>query len=120
MVTVLLIDDDAVEAKLLAAFLRRRFGGKDYELVHAFGLEEGLRALTTRRFDHVLLDNRLPPFCDYRETLPIVRMHANGAELTLVSASLMDQCFDELPLYGAPAVVDKMALRDSIHAGLLG
>lgn len=120
MVTVLLIDDDLVEAKLLSAFLRRRFGEGDYELVHAFGLEEGLRALMSRRFDHVLLDNRLPPFCDYRETLPIVRTYSRGVEPIVVSASLMDQCFDELPLYGAPAVVDKMALRERIHAGLLG
>ena len=120
MITVLLIDDDPVEAKLLSAFLRRRFGESDYELVHAFGLEQGLRALMARRFDHVLLDNRLPPFCDYRQTLPIIRMYAHGVEPIVVSASLMDQCFDELEQYGAPAVIDKMRLRERIHAGLLG
>ena len=120
MTKVLLIDDDPVEAKLLAAFLRRRFGADEYRLVHAHALDQGLRALQRDRFDHVLLDNRLPPFDDYRQTLPIVRMHARGVEPILVSASLMDRCFEELADYGAPQVIDKFRLRERVQGGLLG
>lgn len=120
MVTVLLIDDDPVEAKLLQAFLERRFGPDDYELEHAFDLSDGLRALRERRFDHVLLDNRLPPFCDFRQTLPVVRQYAKGTEPILVSASLIDECFGELEHFGDPAVIDKFRLRERIEGGLFG
>ena len=120
MVHVLLIDDDPVEAKLLDAFLQRRFGPDDYALTCASGLSEGLCALRTRRFDHVLLDNRLPPFRDYRQTLPIVRLYARGTEPIVVSASVIDDCFEELDRYGDPAVIDKFRLRERIQAGLLG
>ena len=120
MIHILLIDDDPVEGRLLEAFLLRRFGAGAYALTHARRLEDGLRALHAQRFDHVLLDNRLEPFCDYRQTLPIVRMYARGTEPIVVSASLMDACFEELGAYGAPAVVDKFRLRERIQGGLLG
>ena len=121
VVTVLLIDDDPVEAKLLHAFLEQRFGDA-FEMVHVWDLEEALVALDGRRFDHVLLDNRLPPFADYRETLPVLRGHAAAPEPIIVSASVRDRCFEaeETESHGGPAIVDKFALRGAIAAGLLG
>ena len=121
VVTVLLIDDDPVEAKLLHAFLQSRFGD-GFEMVHVWDLTEALTVLDGRRFDHVLLDNRLPPFADYRETLPVLRGHASAPEPIIVSASLQDRCFEaeETASHGAPAVIDKFALRERIAAGLLG
>ena len=118
MVTVLLIDDDPIEAKLLRAYLEARFG-EDFEMTHAYGLDEALTLLGARRFDHVLLDNRLPPFTDYRETLPRLRAGAPHAEPILVSASPRD-AWCEAPAEGAPPVIDKFALRQHIEAGLLG
>ena len=121
VVKVLLIDDDPVEAKLLRAFLESRFG-QDFEMVHVWDLADALAMLDGRDFDHVLLDNRLPPFADYRETLPVLRGHATAPEPIIVSASVRDRCFEaeETESHGDPAVVDKFALRGAIAAGLLG
>lgn len=120
MCRVLLIDDDPIEAKLLSAFLRSRYDEAAYEVTHAIGLEEGLRALQRQTFDYILLDNRLPPFRDYRQTLPTVRLFSRGVEPIVVSASTIDACFGEAGAFGDPAVIDKFHLKASIQGGLLG
>ena len=118
MSRVLLIDDDPLEAKLLAAFLHRRFG-EAFRLVHVRLLEDGLALLEREAFDAVLLDNRLPPFSDFRETLPRLRAATRGVEPIIVSSSLRDPCFQRWGAIPEAPVVDKLHLGDAIEEGLL-
>ena len=116
---ILLIDDDPVEAKLLAAFLRQRFD-EAFDLVHVQKLGDAVIALRCIAFDAVLLDNRLPPYRDFRETLPVLRQAMRGDEPIIISSSLHDPCFSEADLLGEAPVVDKLHLNAKIGAGLLG
>lgn len=117
-VAVLLIDDDPIEAKLLDAFLRQRFG-EAFALTYTASLEAAIELLAAQRFDHVLLDNRLPPYRDHRETLPMLKGHTRDAETIVVSAS-PDGVLGEGAGPPTAPFIDKFELRRAIGDGLLG
>ena len=55
----------------------------------------------------VLLDNRLQPQLDFRETVPAIRHHGYIGPIGVISASLADPYFQDIEEYGADFRIDK-------------
>ncbi|MDD9910792.1 MAG: hypothetical protein OXR62_14025 [Ahrensia sp.] len=118
MKKILLIDDDPNEHKLFDFYVSSVLNDQ-VELHNATTLDEGLCALSRQHFDAVFLDNRLKPYDDFRQTLPLLTGHVNGIRLFVISASVDDPCFDEVDAFPIDAVVDKYRVKDELAAGLL-
>ena len=119
MKTVLLIDDDPLEQRLLTAFLSMRFGD-DFDLHHVSDVKSGLDILRDTPVDVVFLDNRLPTDGDFQDTAPRIQEAAPEALLILISASADDDRLDAAADAGITQVVSKFDLGAEIASGLLG
>ncbi|HJV35688.1 PAS domain S-box protein [Geomonas sp.] len=75
--SILLIEEDTVEAHLLAGMLAKS-GGNEFSVQHVQSLTEGLDLLKTRSFDCILLDLSLPNSQGLQTALAVRK----GAQLT--------------------------------------
>lgn len=117
MLRVLLVDDDLVESKILTMHLERRYPGA-YDLEHASTVEEAVNTLAVCAFDIIVLDNRIPPYDDYRASFSAIGDHIGGAATYVVSASTDNPIFADASRYGVTAVLDKFEVGNAIEDGL--
>src|SRR5512146_2246418 len=83
MITVLLIEDNDIDARLTQDLLAE-WSVEEIQIVHAKTLSEGLAHLDKRRFDAILLDLSLPDAFG----LPTVRqVHATNPSIPVVVLS---------------------------------
>lgn len=114
VVNVLFVDDEFIEFRALKK--------KVAELVdplvaieYAASVEEALHKLAASRFDLILVDNRLLPNADFRETVPQLRGSGYTGPIGVVSADISDNYFQQFPDYG----VDFRIGKDEIDADVL-
>lgn len=119
MKKILLIDDDPNEHKLFKFYIQKIFG-PDCHLQNARTLEDGIAALAQNRFDALFLDNRLKPFADFRQTLPEMIDLLENTPTYVISASVDDDCFDDIERYPVAGVLDKFLVKARLESGLLG
>ncbi|TCD16605.1 response regulator transcription factor [Oricola cellulosilytica] len=118
MPTILLIDDDENMHKIFRCYCR--MGGRtDYEIVGVKTLEAGLHVMRQTTLDAVLLDNRLQPFSDIRETLPHITSEIGSAKLYVISAHIDEPYLSGREIPGVDKVIDKFELRNEITGGVL-
>lgn len=118
MQSVLLIDDDPNQHKIFSFFLMSRYGaGSDFQ--SAMNLEEAVSQLQQRLFDVIFLDNRLPPFMSYRETVGDLRAVSPDSAVYLISAAREREKLGRYQEYGIVDAFDKFDLREIISDGLL-
>lgn len=118
MKSVLLIDDDPVQHKILSFFLKSSFG-EDAEFTSAFDLEEAVAHLEKQSFEMIMLDNRLAPYKDYTDTIDRIRAVSQDSLIYLISAARDHEKFGDYQTRGILGVIDKFELRESITNGLL-
>lgn len=101
---VLIIDDNSHQHELFRCYASQL---KDVLLSHAMDLDEAVERLSHKAVELILLDNRLPPYSDYRQTVPKLRSAGYGGRIVVISADIQDRIFGEIDAYSVDSVVDK-------------
>ncbi|WDZ77280.1 response regulator [Ensifer adhaerens] len=104
---ILLVDDDPTENLILRALIRK-VSNIEIELHYCQTMESALEFLRSGKpVSMILLDNRLQPQLDFRETVPALRHQGYIGPIGVISASLADSYFQRLEEYGADFRIDK-------------
>lgn len=107
VINILLIDDDPVEEIILGALLSKVV---NYKINMSFCMTVGdalKRLANTPSIDIILLDNRLQPGEDFRESAPRLRQGGFIGPIGVISSSLTDPYFQDFQEYGADFRIDK-------------
>jgi CheY-like chemotaxis protein len=113
-VKVLFVDDEFVEFRSL----KKKIGSLSEPVVdveYSQSISDALEKVKGGRFDLILLDNRLLPNADFRETVPELRGIGYTGPIGVVSTDISDGYFQEFPDYG----VDFRIGKDEIDARTL-
>jgi response regulator of citrate/malate metabolism len=109
-VHILLIDDDPTENVILRR-LMTRVQGFDIQLRYCETLADAMGVLGGETpISMVLLDNRLEPQTDFRETVPLIRSQGFIGPIGVISSSLDDPYFQSFQEYGVDFRLDKAEL----------
>ena len=118
MKSVLLIDDDEMEQKLLHTFLTRRYAA-DFDLTYADTLEAGIGFLQGRTFDAIFIDRILPPYIGAQESYPVLAPHVSSGQIIYISLDTSAYKTRAAEQENPVRFVDKLDMKDEIMAGLL-
>jgi CheY-like chemotaxis protein len=110
-VNILLVDDDPAENVILSALMRKV---TSYAITLHY-VETIDRALDFIRssgiaLDMILMDNRLQPQADFRETVPELRRAGYIGPVGVISSSISDAYFQKIDDYGVDFRIDKAEL----------
>ncbi|MBW9063751.1 response regulator [Rhizobium herbae] len=107
---ILLVDDDPAE-NLIMRGLMKRVSSAEIHLHYCETIEAALDFITSgKRVSMVLMDNRLQPQADFRETVPAMRKQGFIGPIGVISSSLADPYFEKFEEYGADFRIDKAEL----------
>lgn len=105
-VRLLFVDDEVIEFRSLKktmAALTEPVVVMDY----AQSVQDALAKLKSDAFDLILLDNRLLPNADFRETVPKLRASGYTGPIGVVSMDVSDGYFQQFQDYGVDFRVGK-------------
>ena len=110
-VHILLVDDDPAENVILSA-LMRKVASYAITLHYVETVEGALEFIRTSdvRLDMILMDNRLQPQADFRETVPELRRTGYIGPVGVISSSISDAYFQKIDDYGVDFRIDKAEL----------
>jgi CheY-like chemotaxis protein len=109
---ILILDDDDQYAQLFAIYLK--LGGVEGgEVEHATSAKDGVERLRAFAPDLVFLDNRIPPYTDFRPGLRALREAGYAGPVVVQSACIADEIFEEAPKLGVAEVIDKFDMNDA-------
>ncbi|OLP58364.1 hypothetical protein BJF93_05595 [Xaviernesmea oryzae] len=107
---ILLVDDDPAE-KLIIGNVLRKVQSVAIELAYCQTIEEALDYVQSGApVSMILMDNRLQPQADFRETVPALRQKGYIGPVGVISSSLADPYFQAFEDYGADFRIDKAEL----------
>lgn len=107
VVKIMLIDDDPAEEMIFRAQMKKVVN-YDIEMLYAAGIENAVDMFRKGvSVDMVLLDNRLGPGEDFRESAPRLRQSGYIGPIGVISSSLTDPYFQSFQEYGADFRIDK-------------
>ncbi|KRB58941.1 hypothetical protein ASE04_04400 [Rhizobium sp. Root708] len=113
-VNVLFVDDEFIEFRSLKKKVADQTEPQ-INLDYAQSVDDALTKLGDVKFDLILLDNRLMPNSDFRETVPKLRGSGYTGPIGVVSTDVSDGYFQQFPEYG----VDFRVGKDEIDADTL-
>lgn len=110
-VHILLVDDDPAENVILRALVRK-VTNFTIELHYVETVEAALAFIRSRQhaLDMILMDNRLQPQADFRETVPELRRSGYIGPVGVISSSISDAYFQAIEDYGVDFRIDKSEL----------
>jgi DNA-binding NtrC family response regulator len=109
-VHILLVDDDPAE-NLIMRGLMKKVSSVEIQLHYCETIDAALDFINSGTpVSMVLMDNRLQPQCDFRETVPAMRQHGFIGPIGVISSSLADPYFQKFEEYGADFRIDKAEL----------
>ncbi|WP_420409491.1 response regulator [Hoeflea sp.] len=111
---ILLVDDDPAEFTILKRKLAD-FEGPKVTLEHVGDIDAAVSRIGGRDVDLVLLDNRLNPSVDFRETAPKLREAGFVGPIGIISSDISDSYISEFLEYG----VDFRIGKDEIDANTI-
>lgn len=108
---LLLVDDDPAENVILSA-LMRKVASYAITLHYVETVDGALDFIRSSgvRLDMVLMDNRLQPQADFRETVPELRRVGYIGPVGVISSSINDAYFQKIDDYGVDFRIDKAEL----------
>lgn len=110
-VHILLVDDDPAENVILSALMRKV---TSYAIVlhYVETVEAALGFIRSSgvALDMILMDNRLQPQADFRETVPELRHAGYIGPVGVISSSISDAYFQKIDDYGVDFRIDKAEL----------
>jgi len=110
-VHILLVDDDPAENVILGA-LMRKVASYAIRLHYVETVEGALDFIGASGvpLDMILMDNRLQPQADFRETVPELRRAGYIGPVGVISSSINDAYFQKIDDYGVDFRIDKAEL----------
>jgi DNA-binding NarL/FixJ family response regulator len=111
VVKVLFVDDEFIEFRSLKKTVAE-LSEPQVDMDYAQSITDALSKLADTRFDLILLDNRLLPNADFRETVPKLRGSGYTGPIGVVSMDVSDEYFQQFQDYG----VDFRIGKDEIDA----
>lgn len=110
-VHILLVDDDPAENVILSA-LMRKVASYAITLHYVETVEDALDFIRASGgpLDMILMDNRLQPQADFRETVPELRRNGYIGPVGVISSSISDAYFQKIDDYGVDFRIDKAEL----------
>ena len=110
-VHILLVDDDPAENIILGA-LMRKVASYAITLHYVETVEDALGFIrsSSTPLDMILMDNRLQPQADFRETVPELRRNGYIGPVGVISSSISDAYFQKIDDYGVDFRIDKAEL----------
>ncbi len=111
VVKVLFVDDEFIEFRSLKKTVAE-LSEPQVDMDYAQSIADALSKLADTRFDLILLDNRLLPNADFRETVPKLRGSGYTGPIGVVSMDVSDEYFQQFQDYG----VDFRIGKDEIDA----
>ncbi|MCF3640818.1 response regulator [Rhizobium sp. TRM95111] len=119
-VHILLVDDDPAEELILRAILRK-VETFSVELHYVETVDAALAFIRRGepKLDMILMDNRLQPQADFRETVPEIRRNGYIGPIGVISASISDAYFQKIDDYGVDFRIDKSELDPTAIAFII-
>lgn len=110
-VNILLVDDDPAENVIMRA-LMRKVTNVEIKLHYVETVEAALEFIRSGdpQLDMILMDNRLQPQADFRETVPELRQNGYIGPIGVISSSISDAYFQTIDDYGVDFRIDKTEL----------
>ena len=110
-VHILLVDDDPAENIILGA-LMRKVASYAITLHYVETVDGALGFIRSSGvpLDMILMDNRLQPQADFRETVPELRRAGYIGPVGVISSSISDAYFQKIDDYGVDFRIDKAEL----------
>ncbi|MBB3460586.1 response regulator [Rhizobium sp. BK377] len=105
-VKVLFVDDEFIEFRLLKKKIAD-LSEPRVDVEYSQSISDALDKIKAARFDLVLLDNRLLPNADFRETVPELRGIGYTGPIGVVSTDISGNYFQEFPDYGVDFRIGK-------------
>ncbi len=108
---ILLVDDDPAEHLILRALMRKVTTHAIW-LHYADTIDAALAQvrLAETELHMILVDNRLQPQADFRETVPELRRAGYIGPVGVISSSIADAYFQRIDEYGVDFRIDKAEL----------
>ena len=110
-VHILLVDDDPTENVILSALVRK-VASYAITLHYVETVDGALDFIRSSgvRLDMILMDNRLQPQADFRETVPELRRAGYIGPVGVISSSISDAYFQKIADYGVDFRIVKAEL----------
>ena len=121
-ISILYLDDDALDHKLMSLILRRpQDGAPQYKLSCVAEIDAAREALREDAFDIFVLDNRMPRSPNFHATLAKIGAINPSTKIVVVSSEIESDEFRNCTnLHRKPdAVIEKSNLSKSIKSGFL-
>ncbi|MBP1861942.1 response regulator [Rhizobium herbae] len=107
---ILLVDDDPAE-NLIMRGVMKKVSSAEIHLHYCETIDDALDFIKSGKpVSMVLMDNRLQPQADFRETVPAMRQQGFIGPIGVISSSLADPYFQKFEEYGADFRIDKAEL----------
>jgi CheY-like chemotaxis protein len=113
-VRVLFVDDEFVEFRSLKKKIAN-LAEPPIDVEYSQSIGDAIEKVKASQFDLILLDNRLMPNADFRQTVPELRGIGYTGPIGVVSTDITDGYFQQFPEYG----VDFRIGKDEIDARTL-
>ncbi|GAB5387460.1 MAG: hypothetical protein Alpg2KO_04280 [Alphaproteobacteria bacterium] len=115
-VNILLVDDSLTEKKMFELYVHR-IAHRDIKLHHAASMEQATRIISedSHQIDLIFLDSHIPPWADYRQTIPMIRQAGFEGPVIILSGYTTRPIFEEYRQYGAQLCTDKLYMAKRLE-----
>lgn len=105
-IKILMVDDEILEFKVLQQKMK---SAPDYVIDAEFAqsIEQAVERVKQVAFELILVDNRLLPNNDFRETVPLLREVGYTGPIGVVSSDISDSYFQEFESFGVDFRIGK-------------
>jgi DNA-binding NarL/FixJ family response regulator len=105
-IRILMVDDEILEFKVLQQKMRT---SPDYTILADFAqsIEEAVERTRTATYEMILVDNRLLPNNDFRETVPQLREVGYTGPIGVISSDISDAYFQQFQDFGVDFRIGK-------------
>lgn len=118
MQTILLIDDDIMEFRLIKNMLQDCFD-TPFALKYADTLAKGIQMLETQKVDILLLDDKLNSGLTAVDSVPALRAVSENIPFIIISNAIDADYLQNTSILDVYDIVDKYHIRNRIRDGLL-
>ncbi|MCB1444444.1 MAG: response regulator transcription factor [Rhizobiaceae bacterium] len=105
-IRILMVDDELLEFKVLQ---QKMTSSPDYDIDPDFAqsIDEAVERALAERYQLILVDNRLLPNNDFRETVPRLREAGYTGPIGVISSDISDAYFQEFQEFGVDFRIGK-------------
>ena len=108
--SILLVDDNRLFIELFKCYAT---SSPDINLACAVSIDDALNEIAKIQPIVILLDNRLSPYNNFAETVPIIRRSGYTGKIVVISANTHDTIFDDCEAYSVSEYLDKFEFNYS-------